>query len=110
MSTWPKWGRQPTEPSTRTDEISIVGMRAAPVHFDGRVPKSTALVGRPSFDDHAEVAVLRTKLDEIRAQFDELRAVSLARQRAQAELVGLHCERAIQRARAAERDASTPLH
>src|SRR5215467_9360357 len=57
----------------------------------------------------SEVAVLRTELDEIRAQFDELRAVSLARQRAHAELVGLH-RRAIQRARAAERDASTPLH
>ena len=56
----------------------------------------------------SEVAVLRTELDEIRAQFDELRAVSLARQRAHAELVGLHRERAIQRARAAERDASTP--
>ena len=58
----------------------------------------------------SEVAVLRTELDEIRAQFDELRAVSLARQRAHAELVGLNRERAIQRARAAERDASTPLH
>jgi len=58
----------------------------------------------------SEVAVLRTELDEIRSQFDELRAVSLARQRAHTELVGLHRERAIQRARAAERDVSKPLH
>jgi hypothetical protein len=58
----------------------------------------------------SEVAVLRTQLDEIRAQFDELRAVSLARQRTHAELVGLHRERAIQRARAAERDPVQLLH
>jgi len=39
-----------------------------------------------------------------------LRAAVLARQKAEAELRELYRERAIQRARAAERDASTPLH
>jgi len=62
-------------------------------------------------DRHAaQVAALRAELDEVRAQFDELRSISLARQKAEAELRELYRERAIQRARAAERDASTPLH
>ena len=57
----------------------------------------------------AEVAALRRELDEVRAAFDELRTVSLARQRAEVELRGLYRERAIVRARAAERDPAAPL-
>jgi hypothetical protein len=40
----------------------------------------------------------------------ELRAATLARQQAYAELVGFYREREIQRARAAERDPSAALH
>ena len=57
----------------------------------------------------AEVAALRAELDQVRAAFDELRSVSLARQRAEAELASLHRERSIQRARLAGRDPSLPL-
>jgi len=58
----------------------------------------------------AEVAAVRAELDEVRAQFDELRSISLARQRAEAELRELYRERAIQRARAAERDPAAALN
>ena len=62
-------------------------------------------------DRHAaEVESLRCELDEVRAQFDELRSVSLARQRAEAELRELYRDRAIARARAAERDPALPLN
>jgi len=58
----------------------------------------------------SEVAALRAELDQVRSEFDELRAVALARQRAEVELGELRRLREIGRARAAERDASTPLH
>jgi hypothetical protein len=58
----------------------------------------------------AEVAALRAELDQVRVQFDQLRAASLARQHAHDELVSLHRERSIQRARAAERDPNAALN
>jgi len=58
----------------------------------------------------SEVARLRRELDDVRAAFNELRAVSLARQRAEVELAELRRLRDIGRARAAERDPITPLH
>jgi hypothetical protein len=57
----------------------------------------------------AEVARLRAELDDVRAQFDELRSVSLARQRAHAELASLYRERSIARAQTAERDFAALL-
>ena len=57
----------------------------------------------------SEVATLRAELDEVRAQFEELRSLSLARQNAEAELRELYREREIARARAAERDPALPL-
>ena len=50
------------------------------------------------------------ELAALRAEFNELRAVVLARHHADQELASLYRERAIQRAKAVERDASTPLH
>jgi len=58
----------------------------------------------------AEVATLRAELDAVRADFDALRSISLARQRAEAELAELRRLQAIGRARAAERDPTQPLH
>jgi hypothetical protein len=43
----------------------------------------------------SEVATLRAELDEVRAQFEELRSLSLARQNAEAELRELYRERGI---------------
>jgi hypothetical protein len=47
---------------------------------------------------------------ELRATLQELRAATLARQHAQAELTSLYRERAIARARAAERDPNAMLN
>jgi len=58
----------------------------------------------------SEVAALRQELDQVRAQFDELRSISLARQRAEAKLAALYRERSIARARAAQRDPGQPLN
>jgi hypothetical protein len=58
----------------------------------------------------SELADLRRELDQVRAQFDELRAVSLARSRTELEVAELHRLRDIGRAQAAERDISQPLH
>ena len=58
----------------------------------------------------SEVATLRAELDEVRAQFEELRSLSLARQNAEAELRELYRERGIARARAAERDPNAALN
>jgi len=58
----------------------------------------------------AEVAHLRRELDEVRAAFNELRAVSLARQRAEAEVAELRRRREIGRARAVERDPNAALN
>jgi hypothetical protein len=52
---------------------------------------------------------LNRELDQCRAEFDELRAMVLARHRLDAELVGLYRERDIQRAQATERDPLIPL-
>jgi hypothetical protein len=57
-----------------------------------------------------EMADLRRELDETRAALNELRAATLGRQHAEAELRGLYRERAIQRARAAERDPAAALN
>jgi hypothetical protein len=59
---------------------------------------------------HRQLDDLRAELDATKAAFDELRSVSLARQRAEAELRELYRERLFQRARAAERDPVAPLH
>jgi hypothetical protein len=59
-----------------------------------------------------ELADLRREVDAMRAELAtlrELRATVLARQKAEAELAALYRERAIARARAAERDFSMPL-
>jgi hypothetical protein len=61
------------------------------------------------FKHLCELADLRCELDECRAALNELRAATLARQHAEAELASLHRERAIARARAAERDPAVPL-
>jgi hypothetical protein len=53
---------------------------------------------------------LRKELDECRAALNELRAASLARQRAEVEFAGLYREPAIARARAVERDPRQPLN
>jgi len=66
---------------------------------------------REMADKHAsEVAALRAELDAVRQQFFELRAISLARQRAEVELRELHRLREIGRARAAERDPHAMLN
>jgi hypothetical protein len=52
---------------------------------------------------------MRAELNEVRAQFDQLRSISLARQRAEVELAELRRLREIGRARAAERDPAQPL-
>jgi hypothetical protein len=60
-----------------------------------------------------ELADLRREIDTLRAELAhlrELRAAVLARQKAEAELAELYRERAIARARAAERDPNIPLH
>jgi hypothetical protein len=57
-----------------------------------------------------EIADLRRELDETRAALDELRAATLAREKAEYELRELYHERAIARARAAERDQAAPLN
>ena len=57
----------------------------------------------------AKVVALQAEVDGVRAAFDELRSISLARQRAEAEVAELHRLREIGRARAAERDPATPL-
>jgi len=57
-----------------------------------------------------EMSDLRRELDQVRAAFDELRAASLARAQAHAELASLYRERAIHRAQVVERDPATPLH
>jgi len=61
------------------------------------------------FKHLCELADLRRELDECRAALNELRAATLARQRAEAELAGLYREREIARALAAERDLATSL-
>jgi len=61
-------------------------------------------------DLHRELDALRAELEQARAAFDELRSVSLARQRAETEVAELRRMQAIGRARAAERDPATPLH
>jgi hypothetical protein len=58
----------------------------------------------------AELTALRAELEGVRAAFDELRAVSLARSRAEVELAELRRLREIGRARVAERDPAQPLH
>ena len=50
------------------------------------------------------------QLTALRAEFNELRAAVLARHHADQELALLYRERAIQQAKAVERDASTSLH
>jgi chromosome segregation ATPase len=56
-----------------------------------------------------ELAETKRERDEFRAAMRELQAAILARQQAEAELAGLYRERAIARARAAERDPAQPL-
>lgn len=57
----------------------------------------------------AEAAALRAELDAVRAAFDELRSVSLARSRAELEVAELRRLREIGRAQAAERDPTALL-
>jgi hypothetical protein len=58
----------------------------------------------------AELEWTLRQLDEIRAEFAELKAVVLERNKAQDYVAELHRERAIQRARAAERDPNAMLN
>ena len=53
---------------------------------------------------------LRAELEQVHAALRELRAASLRRAQAHDELVSLYRERAIQRARAAERDPAAALN
>jgi hypothetical protein len=57
----------------------------------------------------AEMDNLNRELDACRREFDELRAMVLARHRLDAELVGLYRERELQRATRAQRDPSQRL-
>jgi hypothetical protein len=62
-------------------------------------------------DEHrAEVAALRAELDGVRAAFDELRSLALARQRAEADVAELRRLREIGKAKMVQRDISTPLN
>jgi hypothetical protein len=63
-----------------------------------------------SFRHACELADLRKEFDQVRADYAELRSTVLARQDAEAELAALYRERAIARARAAERDPALPLN
>ena len=63
-----------------------------------------------SFKHACALADLHRELDACRAELEELRAAVLARQNAETELRELYRERAIQRARAAERDPAAPLN
>jgi len=56
-----------------------------------------------------EMADLRRELDQARGDLAELRDVVLSRQRAEQELASFYRERAIARARAAQRDPALPL-
>jgi hypothetical protein len=58
----------------------------------------------------AELEFVQGQFKELQAELRELRAAVLARHRADAELAALYRERAIQRARATERDPLAPLH
>ena len=51
----------------------------------------------------------QNQLRELTIELRELKAVVLARQHAETELAALYRERAIQRARSAERDPAAPL-
>jgi hypothetical protein len=51
----------------------------------------------------------QNQLRELTETLRELKAIVLARQHAEAELAALYRERAIQRAKAAERDPAAPL-
>jgi hypothetical protein len=62
------------------------------------------------YETLTELNVLRRELAECRAALDELRAPTLARQKAEAELASLYRERSIQRARAVERDPNAALN
>jgi hypothetical protein len=62
------------------------------------------------FEQLTELNALRRELTECRAALDELRAATLARQKAEAELASLYRERAIAGARAAERDPAAALN
>jgi len=57
-----------------------------------------------------ELAKVRRDRDALREALQELRAAVQSRWAAEERCRELYRERAIQRARAAERDASTPLH
>jgi hypothetical protein len=54
--------------------------------------------------------MLQAELEHTREQLRALRAVVLARHRADAELAALYRERTIQRAQLTGRDFSKPLH
>ena len=58
----------------------------------------------------AEVAALRREVDQVRADYIELRDAVLMRQHAEAEISELYRERDIARARAAERDPNAALN
>jgi hypothetical protein len=62
-----------------------------------------------SFKHACQHADLMRELDKCRAELDELRALVLMRQEADAQVAALYRERAIARARAAERDPAMPL-
>jgi len=57
-----------------------------------------------------ELEWIQQQLIELLSTVRELRAAVLARQQAEAELAGLYRERAIARARAAERDPNAMLN
>jgi len=57
-----------------------------------------------------ELEMTKRSLNEVRDALAELRAAVLARQNAEQELRALYRERAIARARAAERDPTVPLN
>jgi hypothetical protein len=72
-----------------------------------RVQFATVVAERDAL--RRELKWTRESLDECRAAMRELRAATLARMKAEEALADLYRERAIARARAAERDPAAPL-
>jgi hypothetical protein len=74
-------------------------------------------MGAAHYETLTELYVLRREVGELRQVHEqavqamqEMRAATLARMQAHAELASLYRERELQRARAAERDPATPLN
>jgi len=77
--------------------------------FRNALRQARAELAQQHFHHLCELADVRKELDELRAQFDTLRSISLARSKAETKIEELRRLQAIGRARAAERDPASPL-